>query len=174
MVRIHRIVRTRMQPQSFRRAMKPLARSPRFNSRGFTMLELLVVLGILALLATLAISNVTGIFGGAQKDTAKIFVNQTLKTSLISYRIHTSDFPSTAEGLQVLVTAPANKADSWHGPYIEGSKVPLDPWGEPYQYRYPGVKNKGGYDLWSKGPDKVDGNEDDIGNWEKETAPAAK
>lgn len=173
---VHRIVPTRMQPQSPSRAMKSLARASRFNSRGFTMLELLVVLGILALLATLAISNVTGIFGGAQKDTAKIFVSQTLKTSLVTYKIHMTDFPSTAEGLQMLITPPPNKADIWHGPYIEGSKVPLDPWGEPYQYRYPGVKNKvnGLYDLWSKGPDKVDGNEDDIGNWEKEAAPAAK
>jgi general secretion pathway protein G len=172
----HRIVRTRMQPQSPSRAMKPLARASRFSVRGFTMLELLVVLGILALLASLAISNVTGIFGGAQKDTAKIFVNQTLKTSLVSYRIYMSDYPSTAEGLQALLTPPSNKADLWQGrgPFIEGNKVPLDPWGEPYQYRYPGVKNKGGYDLWSKGADKIDGNDDDIGNWDKEAAPAAK
>lgn len=136
------------------------------------MLELLVVLGILALLATLAITNVTGIFGDAQSRTADLFVKQSAKTSLFTYRLHMGDYPSTAEGLQALVTAPGNKSDRWRGPYIEGSKLPLDPWGEPYQYRYPGTKNKNGYDLWSKGPDKIDGNEDDVGNWDKDAAPA--
>lgn len=135
------------------------------------MMELLVVLGILALLATLAITNVTGIFGGAQTSTASLFVKESMKTSLFSYRLHMGDYPSSAEGLQALVSAPGNKSDRWRGPYIEGAKLPLDPWGEPYQYRYPGVKNKGGYDLWSKGPDKIDGNEDDIGNWDS-GAPA--
>lgn len=133
------------------------------------MMELLVVLAILGLLAGLAISNVTGIFGGAQTQTADLFVKQSMKTSLFAYKIHLGSFPSTAEGLNALVTPPADKADRWHGPYIEGGKVPLDPWGEPYQYRFPGVHNKDSYDLYSKGPDKVDGNEDDVGNWEKTT-----
>jgi general secretion pathway protein G len=85
----------------------------------------------------------------------------------VRYRIDLSDYPSTAEGIQALLVAPANKADRWRGPYIDtpGNKAPLDPWGEPYQYRYPGTKNKGGYDLYSKGPDRVDGTDDDIGNW---------
>jgi general secretion pathway protein G len=136
------------------------------------MLELLVVLGILALLASLAIVNVTGIFGGAQASTAQVFVKETMKTSLFTYRLHMGDYPSTAEGLHALIAAPGNKTDRWRGPYLEGAKLPNDPWEEPYQYRYPGVKNKGGYDLWSKGPDKIDGNEDDIGNWDKDAAPA--
>ena len=167
------IVPTRMQPQPLSPATSSLARASRLNSRGFTMLELLVVLGILALLATLTIVNVGGIFDGAKQDTAKIFVTQTLKTTLNTYKFSMTDFPSTAEGLQALVDRPANKADLWRGPYLDG-KVPMDPWGEPYQYKYPGVKNKSGYDLWSKGPDKTDGSPDDIGNWEKEAAPAPK
>jgi general secretion pathway protein G len=140
------------------------------------MMELLVVIGILALLATLAISNVTGIFGGAQDSTAKLFVNESMTNSLFQYRLHMGDYPSTAEGLAALVTAPANKASSWRGPYVkENTKMPiLDPWGEPYQYRYPGTKNPKGYDLWSKGPDKTDGTADDIGNWDKDAATAAK
>jgi general secretion pathway protein G len=77
------------------------------------------------------------------------------------------DYPSTADGIQALITPPGAKADHWHGPYIEGGKIPLDPWGEPYQYAYPGTKNKGGYDLWSKGPDKQSGTADDIGNWDE-------
>ena len=169
------IVRFRMQPQppSFSRLPQPLVRLSRLNSGGFSMLEILVALAILALLAALSISSVTGILGNASADTAKIFVNQEIKTHLVQYRLHVFDFPSTAEGLQALIVAPPNKADVWRGPYIEGSKVPPDPWGEPYQYRYPGVKNKNGYDVWSKGPDKTDGTADDIGNWEKEASPSA-
>jgi general secretion pathway protein G len=138
--------------------------------RGFTMMELLVVLAILALLAGLAITNVTGIFGTAQGQTADIFVKQTMQTPLFTYRMHMGDYPSTAEGLQALLNRPSTNGDRWHGPYID--KLPLDPWNEPYQYVYPGTHNKTGYDLWSKGPDKQSGTEDDIGNWEKSTAEA--
>ncbi len=136
-------------------------------------MEVLVVLAIIGLLAGLAINNIGVIFGGAKITTAQLFVQQSLKTSLTTYRIHMGDYPTTAEGIQALLTAPANKADRWHGPYIEG-QMPLDPWVEPYQYRYPGTKNKGSYDLYSKGPDKIDGNEDDIGNWESTPAAVAK
>ena len=75
------------------------------------------------------------------------------------------DYPSTAEGLQALIAAPASKAEQWHGPYFSDSKIPLDPWGEPYVYHYPGVHNPKSYDIYSKGPDKQDGTADDIGNW---------
>lgn len=145
--------------------LRPPPRARR-RGRGFTLLEILVVLAIIGLLAGLAITNVDKIFGGAQVSTVKIFVTESMKTSLTSYRIHMGDFPSTSEGLQALVTRPASKGDRWFGPYIEGGKVPVDPWGEPYQYASPGTRNKGGYDLWSKGPDKQSGTADDIGNWD--------
>jgi general secretion pathway protein G len=149
--------------------MKSASRVHRFASlrstRAFTLLEILVVVGIIVLLFSLAVTNVTSIFSGSQKDIAKLFVQQSLQAPLNVYRIHMGDFPSTAEGLQALITAPANKADRWRGPYLQDNKLPVDPWGEPYQYRYPGTKNKSGFDLWSKGPDKADGTEDDIGNW---------
>ena len=141
-------------------------RSPRAARRGFTLLEILVVLAIIGLLVGLAVKNVDKIFGDSQASIAKIFVNDTIKTSLVRYRIDLGDFPSTTEGLDALVTAPSAKADRWKGPYIEakGGKLPTDPWGEPYGYRYPGTRNKGTYDVFSKGADKVEG-EDDIGNW---------
>ena len=157
----------------FRRSLAQAARrSPREG--GFTMMELLVVLAILGLLAGLAISNVSGIFGGAQVSTAQIFVKESMKAPLFTYSLHMGGFPSTAEGLTALITAPGDKADRWHGPYITESKIPLDPWGEPYQYAYPGTHNKSGYDLWSKGPDKQSGSEDDIGNWDAAPAGAPK
>lgn len=133
----------------------------------FTLLEILVVLAIIGLLAGLAISNSDKIFGSSQEAIAKVFVRDTLKLSLVRYRMELGDYPSTTEGMAALLAAPPGKVDRWRGPYIDspGNKAPLDPWNEPYQYRYPGTHNKGSYDLYSKGPDKADGTADDIGNW---------
>jgi general secretion pathway protein G len=137
------------------------------QSRGaFTLLEILVVLAILGLLATLAITNLDSVMGTANDKTADLFVKQTLKVPLKTYSMTMGSYPSTADGLQALITPPAGKASQWKGPYLEVDGVmPLDPWKEPYQYRYPGVKNKNGYDLWSKGQDRQDGTADDVGNW---------
>jgi general secretion pathway protein G len=145
--------------------LRPSARRLR-ASRGFTLLEILIVLAIIGLLVGLGVKHADKILGGSQ--VAEIFVGTTMKTPLVQYRIHMGDYPSTAEGLEALVTAPSGKAERWKGPYTEakGGKLPTDPWGEAYQYRYPGTRNKatGGYDLFSKGPDKVEGTEDDIYN----------
>jgi general secretion pathway protein G len=149
-----------MKPASL--ASRP---GPRRINDAFTLLEILVVLAIIGMLVGLAVTNVGNLFSKSQQDIAKLFVTQSMQAPLTVYKIHMGDFPTTAEGLQALITAPANKADRWRGPYLQDGKLPLDPWQEPYQYRYPGVKNKATYDLWSKGPDKTDGTEDDIGNW---------
>lgn len=145
----------------------PHRHSLRAARRAFTLLEILVVLAIIGLLVGLAVTKVGGIFGAKQEDIARLFVNSSVKTPLTAYRIDMGGYPSTAEGLQALVTAPQGKADSWKGPYIEaqGGKLPVDPWQEPYVYRFPGVKNKDGFDLYSKGADKTEGTPDDIGNW---------
>jgi general secretion pathway protein G len=137
----------------------------RTASSGFTLLEIIIALGILSMLVGIAVVNLGGTFDNAQITTAKLFVNDSIKLPLMSYKIHLGDFPSTAEGLTALTAAPASRADQWHGPYLADGKLPLDPWGEPYGYRNPGVKNKSGYDVFSKGPDKTEGTADDIGNW---------
>jgi general secretion pathway protein G len=142
------------------------------RSRGFSLLEILVVLAIIGLLVGLAINNIGGFFDGAKVTTAQLFVRESIKTPLTAYQIHMGDFPSTAEGLQALMVRPSAKGEKWFGPYVsDASKLQNDPWGEPYQYAYPGTHNKGRYDIWSKGPDKQSGTTDDIGNWE--SAPTA-
>lgn len=142
---------------------KALFRSLR-SSRGFTILEILIVLAVIGMLVALAVSNFDKILGDSSQSVAKIYVQETMKTPLMQYRIHMGSYPSTQEGLQALVTAPGNKADRWRGPYVEGGRLPVDPWGNPYQYRYPGTKNPGGYDLFSWGPSGKE-DDDDIGNW---------
>lgn len=131
-------------------------------------MEILIVLAIIGLLVGLGVSNLDRIFGGAQTDIARTFVNSSMKMPLTAYRMDMGDYPSTSEGLRALAVAPQGKADRWRGPYVADARIPDDPWKEAYQYRYPGVKNKTGYDLWSKGPDHQDGTADDIGNWAAE------
>ena len=133
--------------------------------RGFTLLEILVVLAIIGLLVGVLVKQVGGGFSSGQSSTAKIFVQSSAQTMLVRYRMDMGDYPSTADGLEALCAAPAGKAERWRGPYIDGGKLPQDPWGEPYGYRYPGTQNKTGYDVFSKGPDKTEGTADDIGNW---------
>jgi general secretion pathway protein G len=75
-------------------------------------------------------------------------------------------YPTTEEGLQVLVTAPGEGKDKWRGPYLD--KLQNDPWGSGYQYRAPSTHRQGFYDVWSRGADKADGGEGDgadLGNW---------
>ena len=81
----------------------------------------------------------------------------------MSYKLAIGKYPSTEEGLNALLNAPESAGDRWKGPYVRS--LPLDPWGNPYQYRYPAQKSKDGYDVWSMGPDGQNETEDDIGNW---------
>ena len=146
-----------------------LRRATRKTARAFTLIEILVVLAIAGMIIGLAVANFGKIFGGAKEDIAGMFVSSSLQVPLATYSMQMGNYPSTAEGLQALITAPSDKVDRWRGPYLQGdkSKVLLDPWGNPYQYRFPGTHNTDGYDVWSKGPDGQDGTADDIGNWSK-------
>ena len=143
-------------------------KSHKFSERrsAFTLVEMLLVIALIAILAGVAIVNVDKIFGQNQESVASIFVSQSMKAPLTSYRINMGSYPSTAEGIKALLTAPSSKAGRWKGPYLDvtGNNVPEDPWGNPYQYRYPGTRNTGGYDLYSWGSDGVE-SEDDVGNW---------
>lgn len=138
--------------------------SQRYNHRGFTLIELLVVLVILGLLAGLVGPRVMQYLGSANTDTAQVQVAQ-LGSALEMYRIDVGRYPSSSEGLQALVREPAS-GGRWNGPYLRKEDVPKDPWGNDYQYRYPG--EHGEYDVFSLGADNAPGGEgenQDIVSW---------
>jgi general secretion pathway protein G len=136
------------------------------QSRGFTLIELLVVVVILGILAATIIPQFIGTTQQAKVSSAKASI-ATLEVQLGRFNIDMDRYPTTEEGLNVLVDRPASEeGKKWRGPYIEVLKN--DPWEHPFQYRFPGSRSKKAYDLWSRGADNADGGEDDkadIGNW---------
>jgi general secretion pathway protein G len=132
---------------------------------GFTLLELLVVLVILGLLASLVGPQVLRQLGGSKTKTAQLQIRE-LGTALDLYRLEVGRHPTTAEGLDALLSAPAG-ARGWNGPYLTKRTLPRDPWGNDYQYRSPG--QFGEFDLFSLGADNREGGtgeDQDVVSWE--------
>ena len=140
----------------------------RAAQRGITLIELLVVLSIIALISALVVVNVLPERDRAAVKKTRIDIG-IIESALDQYRLDMMAYPSGQDGLEALVTAPANAAragDYRPGGYLRGG-VPLDPWGNPYQYRNPGERS-GGVDVFSYGADGEEGGEGlnaDIGNW---------
>jgi general secretion pathway protein G len=135
---------------------------------GFTLIEILVVIAVIAILASLVAPNVFQHVGTARSTTARSQVEM-LATALDAYRLDNGRYPSTSQGLTALVSAPADEPTAtWRGPYLRRA-VPLDPWGKPYVYRFPGETNPAGFDLLSSGADGRaggDGENADILGWQ--------
>src|SRR3954468_2679581 len=129
----------------------------RHRDAGFTLIELLVVLVILGLLAALVGPRVLNYLSGAKTDTARLQI-QNFSSALDLYRLDTGNYPTTQQGLGVLIANP-DRIAGWKGPYIDSRQVPTDPWGTPYVYRSPGEKAP--YDLVSLGSDKTPGGQGD-------------
>ncbi len=130
----------------------------------FTLIELLVVLVILGLLAGLVGPRVLRYLGGAKSDTAQLQIEE-LGAGLDLYHLEIGRYPNNDEGLRALTSAPSG-VSRWNGPYLKKKDVPLDPWGNSYQYKYPG--ENGDYDLYSLGRDNVEGGEGedaDVVSW---------
>jgi general secretion pathway protein G len=125
--------------------------------RGFTLLELLVVILIIGLLTGIVAPRFMGQVSRSEVTTAKAQMDA-LDKALQSYRIDTGRFPNSSQGLKALVTQPADEP-RWHGPYLQG-EVPLDPWGSAYQYRAPGNNGKD-FELMSYGKDRAAGGSGD-------------
>jgi general secretion pathway protein G len=133
--------------------------------RAFTLIELMLVMVILATLAALVVPRFTGQSEKAKIKAAGVDIS-TIEGALNTFEVDCGRYPTTEEGLQPLLAAPMNAKD-WGGPYLMRNTVPLDPWENPYVYKYPGQHNPNGVDLYSFGPDGHEGGGDDIDNWSK-------
>ncbi|MBB5693063.1 type II secretion system major pseudopilin GspG [Muricoccus pecuniae] len=136
----------------------------RARERGFTLVELLVVLVILGLLAAVAAPQAMRYLGGAKHDAAKLQI-QGLMTAVDLYRLDVGRYPSREEGLGALMQAPVG-APRWNGPYLRKADQLMDPWGRPYRYRAPG--EHGPYDLFTLGADDRPGGageDTDVTSW---------
>jgi general secretion pathway protein G len=114
---------------------------------GYTLLELLVVMGILAVLTAIATPQVMGYFNKAKTESVQLQI-QNINTALELYYMENGTYPSSDEGLRALVEAPA-AAPRWNGPYLKQTQALTDPWGHPYQYVYP--NDTGQYTVYSLG-----------------------
>ncbi len=133
------------------------------KSAGFTLLELLVVIVIIGILASYVGPKYFGQVGKSEAKVARAQIDA-FEKSIDQFRLDTGHFPTTTQGLNALTTKPTNEP-KWDGPYLKKA-VPVDPWGNPYQYRQPG--QHGEYDIFSYGRDGQPGGtgEDaDITNW---------
>lgn len=135
------------------------------RARGFTLIEIMVVVVILAILAATIIPQFIGTTYDAKVSAAKSNIAE-MESALERFRIHMDRYPTQEEGLQALVEAPSGAGQKWRGPYVKMLRP--DPWGNAYQYRIPGIHHPTSFDLWSRGADGVDGGQgegSDIGNW---------
>ena len=135
------------------------------TENGFTLLELLVVLGIIALLAGIVGPQVMKHMGTSKTKAAKVQIED-LSAALDMYKLDVGRYPSTEQGLDALVEKP-NDVNRWNGPYLRKSRIPLDPWQQSYYYAAPG--EHGSFDIFTLGADEKEGGQgedQDIVSWE--------
>lgn len=140
----------------------------RNRKRGFTLVEIMIVLAILVLLLAMVGPR---LLKTQEKADQKITLTQikNMQQALDLYKVDNRTYPSTEEGLQALLERPAdeNRGRNWAGPYLSESTLPVDPWGNPFRYEYPPTRgnNRDIANIWSAGPDGQDQTADDIKNW---------
>ena len=146
---------------------------PSARVRGFTLIEIMVVVIIIGLLAAVIVPSVVGKVGEARVAKARQDI-QAMGTALTMYRLDNFKYPSSDQGLKALVQQPADPTiRNWRkGGYIQDGSL-KDPWGNDYQYVYPGTHGRE-YDLYSFGADGQEGGEGedgDVGNWNMDAKP---
>ncbi|EGY00082.1 general secretion pathway protein G [Nitrospirillum viridazoti Y2] len=137
--------------------LNSIFRRDRGRQRGFTLVEVLVVLVIIGLLGLLVAPNLVARLGKAKGEAAQAQIN-TLVAAVDLFYVDVGRYPTTQEGLEALVTAPAGDA-SWRGPYLRKRQALIDPWGNAYRYKVPG--DHGAYDIFTYGSDNAPGGEGD-------------
>ncbi|TAL05493.1 MAG: type II secretion system protein GspG [Verrucomicrobia bacterium] len=137
----------------------------RRHARGFTLIELMLVLVILGVLAAIVVPKFAGTGERAKQTAARTQIGA-FSTALSAFEVDNGYYPRGKDGLFALIQKP-NDAQNWHGPYLEEKGgIPNDPWGRPYLYECPGKHNTSSYDIMSAGFDGKEGTEDDITNWQ--------
>jgi general secretion pathway protein G len=154
-------LRKRMNQTPLRRENMSVNIEDRRSEKGFSLIELIVVLVILGLLAAVVAPKVYDKLAKGKDQIAKIQIKE-LEGALQLYSFDMGRYPNTGEGLDALVRNPGSN-DSWKGPYL-AKDLPKDPWGHPYVYRCPGTQERD-YELSSPGADGSDGTADDICSW---------
>ena len=152
-------------PLTFRRSRADSNRRPHLAS-GFTLTEILIAIALIVTIVAVAVTNLGTLLTGGQRQAAQVFVTDGINTPLMSYKIAVGHFPTNDQGLKALIMAPDGES-GWHGPYLSDTikDTPKDPWGNYYQYQFPGPHNPNSSDVWSMGPDGQNGTADDVGNW---------
>lgn len=135
----------------------------KLNRKGFTLVEMLLVLVILATLAAIVVPKFAGRTEQARITAAETQINN-LELVLDTYEVDNGFYPKGSNGLEDLVEQPGN-TQNWRGPYVD--EIPLDPWGKEYIYECPGKHNTSSFDIMSMGPDGRTGGDDDIANWKE-------
>lgn len=138
------------------------------RNKGFTLIELLVVIVIIGVLASVVGPRLLGRADQGKIASAKATI-ENMSMALDSFQLDVGRYPTSEQGLNALLEEPGNLPASatWRGPYLKAREIPLDPWGAPYQYIYPGKVNPKWYDILSFGKDGRDGgsgDDADIGN----------
>jgi len=135
---------------------------PHYTKKGFTLIELMLVVIIIGALVAMVMPRFAGRGEQAKAATAKADIQANIATALKLYELDNGNFPAGDEGLNALITRPSS-ASNWNGPYLE--KKPIDPWGREYKYKSPGDHRTADYDLYSLGKDGIE-SADDVKNWE--------
>ena len=136
------------------------------TKRGFTLLEMIIVVVLISLLAGFAGVHLAGKSKTAKIKLAETMIKGTLGQMLENYYLDNDVYPTTEQGLEALVEKPSGSPEPRSYPedgYMD--EIKLDPWDMPYQYACPGTHNTRRFDLWSMGPDRQAGTADDIVNW---------
>jgi len=137
--------------------------------KGFTLVEMLLVVTIILILAGMVIPRMAGRTEQARRAATKADIETNIAIALDLYELDNGRYPTTEQDLQALIKEPSSAPapTNWNGPYLKKRRVPVDPWKRSYVYASPGIHNLEDYDLYSYGPDGVEGGGDDITNWEE-------
>lgn len=135
------------------------------SQRGYTLVEIMLVLSIIAVLLAAGIHYMAGNLDTAKEIRVRGDI-QTITVQLRTYEMQNLFMPTSEQGLLALVTQPTTEPKPARWRHLLDKEALMDPWGTLYQYKNPGKHNVTGFDLYSVGPDRTEGTADDIGNWE--------